>query len=182
MKKLTKSEWGHHMEKLSFNLQTALSQIFNKYRFFTMFFAVTVLLSALLASVFIYGWINGSTCHYTLTLKTDERDTAATCYRGKAVIIHTKVNDQGEEQSKWKVEARYLRVGAQMVFVVYQRQAIIQNKKSDANDQFNRLSSGLTFLFYHTKRVGDKLYIFQKFPEYNILQAKVSGKLDMWDQ
>ena len=82
------------MEKLSFNHQTALSQIFNKYRFFTMFFTVTVLLSALLASVFIYGWINGSTCHYTLTLKTDERDTAATCYRGKAVVIHTKVNDR----------------------------------------------------------------------------------------
>ncbi|YCO00520.1 hypothetical protein ACB087_05635 [Vibrio sp. VNB-15] len=138
-------------------------------------------LSIIILAIILYAFINGATCRYSLTLKTDERDTFLTCYRGKVVVLHSKQDAEGNLLSKWKVEARQLRIGSQMIQFVYSRDAIIDDRKEDSNDHFNRISEGYKFLFYNTKRSGDTLYVAQSFPRYYIHVGQIDGKIDIWD-
>ena len=73
--------------------------------------------------ILTYAFLNGSTCQYSINLHVpdDERDVFMTCYRGKVVALQTKQDQQGNFLSKWKVEARQLRIGEQTVYFVYSR-------------------------------------------------------------
>ena len=141
-----------------------------------------ITLSLLLLAMVFYAFINGTTCRYSLTLKTNERDTFLTCYRGKVVVLHSKQDSEGNLLSKWRVEARQLMIGSQMIQFIYSREAIIDDNKEDSNDHFNRISDGYKFLFYNTKRSGNTLYVAQNFPRYYIHVGQIEGKIDMWDK
>lgn len=143
------------------------------------------LLSTSALALFVaYGFFNGSTCQYSMSLHVpdDDRDLFLTCYRGKVVALQTKQNQQGEIVSKWKVEARQLKIGQQAIYFVYSRTPLISNNQVDENDRFNQISAGYKFLFYRLIRQGEHLYVFQAFPRHFVHNAKISGRLDMWDQ
>ncbi len=127
------------------------------------------------------AWLVGASCRYELSIDLEERNTFLTCYRGKVVLLHTKKDENGQLSSKWKVEARQLKIGSQVVFFVYSRTRLSGNGNDDYNDRYNQISDGYKFLFYYFIRKNDALYIFQEFPEPNVYQARVKGKLDFFD-
>ncbi|NOH63362.1 hypothetical protein [Vibrio sp. RE88] len=133
--------------------------------------------------ILTYAFLNGSTCQYSINLHVpdDERDVFMTCYRGKVVALQTKQDQQGNFLSKWKVEARQLRIGEQTVYFVYSRTKLIDDNQEDSNDHFNQISSGYRFLFYRLIRQGNDIYIFQSFPRFYIHKGQIEGKLDIWE-
>ncbi|MFC5077882.1 hypothetical protein VTH8203_03941 [Vibrio thalassae] len=142
-----------------------------------------LLLSAALVFLILYGFVAGSTCQYSISLHVpdDERDVFMTCYRGKVVALQTKVAQDKEIISKWKVEARQLRYGDQTIYFVYTRTPLITDHKQDSNNRFNQISAAYKFLFYKMIRSGDEVYIFQNFPRNYIHKGKIEGSIDFWD-
>ncbi len=141
-------------------------------------FIFVTLLLGLLFMAFVSGTaLYGATCQYQLTVVQPERETFLTCYRGKVVTLHSKLDAQGNYLSKWKVEARQLRFGKQVVFFVYSRVALIDDLKADPNDEFNQISSGYKLLFYRMEQYGSRVLIFQDFPRFNILWGDIEGRL-----
>jgi len=130
-----------------------------------------------------YSFLNGSSCRYSISIyvKDDDRNVFMTCYRGKIVALQTSQDKEGNLLSKWKVEARHLRLGNQVIYFVYSRTPVIEDHKVDSNDRFNEISSGYKFLFYNMKRQGNKVYIFQTFPRYFVHEGQIDGVLDVWD-
>ena len=142
----------------------------------------TLLGAGVVLFVFIAG-LNGASCRYELSVSTDEKETFMTCYRGKVVLLHTKRDTEGGVSSKWKVEARQLKLGSQAVFFVYGRERISgADGDDDPNDRYNQISEGYSFLFYHFIRREEKLYIFQAFPSKEIYRATLKGQLDFFDK
>jgi len=145
---------------------------------------LTVVVLGLFASIATYAFLNGSSCQYSMTLHVpdDDRDVFLTCYRGKVVALQTKQDDKGEFLSKWKVEARQLRLGEQTIYFVYSRKLLVDDNKQDENDHFNQISSGYKFLFYRLVRDGDDIYVFQSFPRYYVHKGTILGTLDIWEK
>lgn len=150
-----------------------------KYRVF--YFASAV--ATLFFSILTYALLNGSSCRYSISLYVpdDERNVFMTCYRGKVVALQTSQDKQGRLLSKWRVEARHLRLGTQSVYFVYSRIPIAENLHIDPNDRFNEISLGYKFLFYRMHRQDNKVYIFQMFPRYYVHEGEIDGVLDVWD-
>ncbi|CAK4076563.1 hypothetical protein [Vibrio sp. 16] len=142
------------------------------------------LLTVPLLALFLFAFLNGSSCRYTVSLSVpdDDRDVFMTCYRGKVVALQTQKNAQGTLLSKWKVEARYFRFGDQSIYFVYSRTPLIENHQDSGNDRFNDISSGYKFLFYKMSRQEELVYIFQTFPRYYVHQGNIDGVLDIWDR
>lgn len=140
-------------------------------------------LAALFFSLLAYAFLNGASCRYSISLyiPDEERNVFMTCYRGKVVALQTNENEQGRLLSKWRVEARHLRLGSQSVYFVYSRVPVTENLYYDANDRFNEISSGYKFLFYRIHRQENKVYIFQTFPRYYVHEGEIDGVLDIWD-
>lgn len=134
-----------------------------------------------------YSVVNGASCRYELEVqrfdsKTQmQRDSFVTCYRGKVMVLHSQMAPDGSTTSKWKVTARQLKFGKQVIFFVYDRERLSQLTSNTANDHYNEMFSGYSTLFYHIERVGDRLFIFENFPDNNVLEGKVDGFLDFWD-
>ncbi|NPD10349.1 hypothetical protein HLM86_016570 [Vibrio ostreicida] len=147
------------------------------------FIYVSLLSFSVLILISTYSFLNGSTCNYSIDLHVpdDERDVLLTCYRGKVVVLESQQDEQGKLISKWKIEARQLRIGDQMIYFVYSRIPLINSSEYNATDRFNQISSGYRFLFYRFVRQGNDLYIFQAFPRYFVHKGKIEGKLGLWD-
>ncbi|RTZ17899.1 hypothetical protein EJ063_03680 [Vibrio aquaticus] len=143
---------------------------------------LSLIVTGILSSVVMYGFLVGATCQYSISLHVpeDKRDVSLTCYRGKVVALQTKTASDGRIISKWKVEARQFRFGNQAVYFVYSRVPLITNTKEDSNDRFNQISSGYTFLFYHIVRENDGIYLLQTFPHNYIHKGKIEGFMDFW--
>lgn len=147
-------------------------------------FYFSLLVTSLFLLMVIYAFLNGSSCRYSLSLyvSDEDRNVFMTCYRGKVVALQTSEDKQGNLLSKWRVEARNLRIGSQTIYFVYHRTPLIVDSHVDPNDRFNEISSGYKFLFYHMTRDEHKVYIFQTFPRYYVHQGKIDGVLDIWDR
>jgi hypothetical protein len=145
---------------------------------------ISMAITGMFVLIVLYAFLNGSSCRYSMSLfvADDDRDVFMTCYRGKVVALQTHHNAQGELLSKWKVEARHLRLGDQSVYFVYSRTSVIEDHQLDANDRFNEISSGYKFLFYKMQRKEKDIYIFQSFPRYFVHKGSIDGVLDIWDR
>lgn len=141
-----------------------------------------ILLSVSIISLTVIGFLNGTTCRYSLNIKDNGRDTFLTCFRGKVIALHSQHDQAGNLLSKWKVEARQFRLGQQQIYFVYSREAVVDDTREDSNDHFNRISSGYRFLFYKFIRDKDDVYILENFPNFNIHKGTLKGKLDLWDE
>lgn len=144
----------------------------------------TVVCSGILSVIMIilisFSFINGTTCKYTLSINTTERETFLTCYRGKVVALHSNIN--GDLVSEWKVEARQFIFLDQLIYFVYSREMIVDDRNEGPNDKFNRISSGYRFLFYRYEREGDDIMLMQEFPEQTIIFGKITGRLSYFQK
>lgn len=142
---------------------------------------IALVLTLLFFTLYFYAFLNGSSCNYSMNINNEMKNTFLTCYRGKVVALHVKKDSEGNYLSQWKVEARQFKFSSQVIYFVYSRELIIDDNIEDSNDLYNKVSSGYRFLFYNTIRKGNKIYIFQTFPEVSVIEAKINGFMDFWE-
>ena len=131
--------------------------------------------------VLLYSFINGSACRYDIRIQSMEnRDTFVTCYRGKVMVLHSLFDEQNQLASKWQVSARQLKLGKQMIYLIYDRQRIEGSTTNNENDRYNEIFSGYKILFYHVEVKGDKVFVFENFPENNVIEGQIEGFMDLW--
>ncbi|MFM2607261.1 hypothetical protein AAFX30_06455 [Vibrio chagasii] len=157
-----------------------------KYFKYWKYLMVTALVfSSMVISFIFYGTANAYFCRYELYLRWDDvSQTNLTCKGGQVTAIHLEVKPPKQKQgntevvSRWKVSARQLLVGNQLIYLVYERKRV--NHKGELIsevDDYNYLMDGFSMLFYHIERKDNKLYIFQTFPTTDVVEATIDGKL-----
>ncbi|ROO77090.1 hypothetical protein [Vibrio crassostreae] len=141
----------------------------------------SILSFAIAISFFMYGIVNGAGCSYQLTnMKSDNnRETFLSCYRGKVVALHYHREADNKPLSTWKVEGRQLVYGEQVIYLVYNRERVHGGIDENTTDRYNRISAGYNMLFYKFKVVGDKVYIFKKFPNKKVLTSDFKGRISL---
>ncbi|MFM2668468.1 hypothetical protein AAFX24_27375 [Vibrio mediterranei] len=145
------------------------------------------IISSIVLSLLLYGSVNAYFCKYDLYLKWDDvSQTNLTCKGGQVTAIHLEIKpaiskgDNSEVVSRWKVSARQLLIGNQLIYLVYERKRVSHKGELISEvDDYNYLVDGFNMLFYHVERNGDNLYIFQTFPDTDVVKATVSGNLGL---
>lgn len=126
-----------------------------------------------------YGLINSLSCSYKLNLiYSEESQVHLICRAGKITAIHSTVLDGSKTVAHWKVSARQILIGNQLIYVIWNRERIQRPQAYDAQvDRYNYSVKDFSTLFYFTKRRGDELVIFEKFPDEDVYVATIKGKL-----
>ena len=129
----------------------------------------------------LYGLVNGAGCRYDLSVENAEHQkTFVTCYRGKVVVLHSLLNEQNELVSKWQVMARQMKFGKQVIYIIHDRNRIDGGSTNNLTDRYNEIFSGYNVLFYHVERLGDRVFIFENFPENNVIEGQLEGEMDLF--
>ncbi|ENO1848378.1 TPA: hypothetical protein N2901_004445 [Vibrio parahaemolyticus] len=128
---------------------------------------------------FLYGLINSLFCSYNLSLSYSKESVVnVTCRSGKVSAIHSLVSEGGKVIPYWRVSARQILIGNQLIYIIWDREKIQALDTFDTQvDNYNYSMKNFKTLFYFIKRRGDELVIFEKFPDENIYIADVKGKL-----
>ena len=136
----------------------------------------------LVVLVILFGLVNGAGCRYDLSIeKQDSHNTFLTCHRGKVMVLHTLLNQDREIISQWKVSARQLQIGKQLIYFVYHRERLEGGNQENETDRYNQIFSGYKTVFYHIDRIDDRVFIFANFPKSTITTGLVHGEISFFN-
>lgn len=145
-------------------------------------FLIITSVFALSILMVLYGMVNSLFCSYNLKIAHSERNQIhLTCRAGKISVLHTTISEHDNTVSRWIISARQLLIGNQLIFIVWQRERIGSALTIDdfEMDDYNYTVNNFSTLFYFIKQDGNRLTIFEKFPDVNVYTGEIKGNIGL---
>lgn len=122
--------------------------------------------------------INNFGCNYEMTMQTRGIEYRGICRWGHVSFIEEEL----ATREKWRVNGWQLAVGNQLAYFITQRQRVTQGKADhSALDNYNQIQSAFSVVNYAwLPLTEDKIAIFQRDPNHDVMIANREGWLDLY--
>lgn len=122
--------------------------------------------------------INNFGCNYEMTMQTRSIEYRGICRWGHVSFIEEEL----ATKEKWRVNGWQFAVGNQLAYFITQRQQVERgNSAHSLLDNYNQLQSEFAVVNYAwLPLTEDKIIIFQRHPNHDVIVANREGWLDLY--